>query len=205
MSKITSKISFPIIVAGLFVITAFIAIYHENMGTSFYIILAILAVYLFSFGIATAQSLSSPIKKILNRATDLRRGDLSGKIYIETKDELSDLANVLNEIAQDLANSRLQEEKTQKILDIKVHARTQALEETIHALERKIKNRTVELERIIQESSNLQGNIKNKETETSQLQQEINDLKQRLSKYEKSKKAEAKAKAPVKNKTKEDV
>jgi len=187
MAKLTMKIAVPIILAGVFAITVFISISYEELKPSFYIIIFFLVIYVFFFGLATGQSLSSPIKKLLNRATELSKGNLSSRAYLETKDELSELARVFNEIAEELESSRLQEENTEKSVGIKVKARTEALEETINALEQKVKNRTIELERLAEESNKLQMDAKNKGAETAQLKKELSDFKQKINKYSKAK------------------
>jgi methyl-accepting chemotaxis protein len=190
MPKLTSKIAFPIILAGLFAIAVFIAIDYEQLSFGFYVVLILFAVYVFFFGFAIGQSLTSPVKKLLDRATELSKGNFSSRAYLETKDELSELAKVFNKIAEELEQSRAQEESTEKSVDIKVRARTQALEETINALDQKIKNRTIELGRLVAKTEELEKQSKEKETETVGLKQELNNLKSRVVKYSKPKKKE---------------
>ena len=60
---------------------------------------------------------------------------------METKDELSDLAMAFNKIAEELQASHDQEANMEKAVGIKVTARTKEMEETINALEQKVKNR----------------------------------------------------------------
>jgi len=167
--------------------TVFIAIDYDRLDASFYIILLLLVIYVFFFGLATGQNLSSPIKKLLDKATELSKGNLSSRVYLETKDEFSDLANTFNKIAEELEVSHEQEANAEKSVGIKVKARTKELEETIDALEQKVKNRTIELERLIEESNRLQAEVKNKGTETAQLKQELNDFQQKVSSYDKPK------------------
>ncbi len=152
MAKLTIKIAVPVILSGIFAITIFIALNYEQLDPSFYIIFFLLILFVFFFGIAMGQNLVSPIKKLLNRAKELSNGNASNMVYLETKDELSELANTFNKIADELRASREQEKNIEKSIAIKVRARTQALEETINALEQKIKNRTIELERLLKES-----------------------------------------------------
>jgi len=180
MARLTSKVAIPIILVGLFAIAIFIAMDFEKLELSFYVVLFLLTVYVFFFGFAMGQSFASPIKKLLDRANELKRGNLSSRAYLETKDELSELAKVFNEIAEELEASRLQNENTEKSVDIKVRARTQALEETINALEQKIKNRTIELEKLIKESAFFQEQAKEKNVETAQLKQQLNSFKPKI-------------------------
>jgi methyl-accepting chemotaxis protein len=155
MAKIIFRIATPIIIAGFFVMMVFIALNYQNLSASFLIVFSLLAVYVFLFGFATGQELSSPIKQILNQANKLSEGDVTSKTYLEGKDELSEISRAFNKIADKLEESRIALEHTEKSVDIKVKARTQALEETINALEQKVKNRTIELERMIEESGKL--------------------------------------------------
>lgn len=183
MAKLSLKISLPIILAAAFAIIAFIAIYYEKLDSAFYLVLSLIAVYVFFFGFAIGQNFASPVKKLLERAIELSKGNLSSRVYLETKDELAELAKVFNKIADELQRSRVEEENAEKSVDIKVRARTQDLEETINALDQKIKNRTIELERLIKKSEELEKQSKEKEAETIGLKQELNNLKAKVGKY----------------------
>ena len=187
MSKLTQKIAVPIILVVLFAIAVFVAIYHDQLNWDFYVVFLFFVIYVFFFGIATGQSLSSPVKKILDRAKELSKGNLSSRIYLETKDEFAELAKAFNKIAEELETSHQNEASTEKSVDIKVKARTQALEETINALDQKVRNRTAELEKLVDKSNKLQSDAKNKETEVAQLKKELGDFKQKLGKVNKSK------------------
>ena len=180
ISNLSLKIAIPIIVAGIFIVTVFIALNYERLDINFYVVFALIIIYIFFFGFATGQRFAVPVKKLLKRATDLSEGDLTTKIYLETKDEFSDLAKIFNKIADKLEESRSKTETTEKSVDIKVKAKTQALEETINALEQKVKNRTLELQRIVDELRVIQQKTKNKEIETERLKKELNDLKKVL-------------------------
>jgi len=182
MSKLAIKVATPIILAGVFAITIFIALDYEKLGLSFFIVLLLLTLFVFFFGFSIGQSFSSPIRKLLERATELSKGNLSSRAYIETKDELAQLAKVFNEIAEELEESRSQGQNAEKSVDIKVRARTQALEETINALEQKVRNRTIEQERLLAETQKLQQQTKSKEKELSQLKEEFDSLKSKISK-----------------------
>jgi methyl-accepting chemotaxis protein len=187
MSKFTIRVAVPIVLVGIFAMVAFTALDYEQLPPDFYIFILFLTIYVFFFGLAIGQSLSSPIKKILDGATKLSKGNLSSRVYLETKDELSELAKTFNKIAEKLEVSHLQEENIEKSVGIKVKARTKDLEEIIDALEQKIKNRTIELERLTEELNKLQGAVKNKESETDQLKKELNNFKQKVNKYNKPK------------------
>lgn len=178
MLKISLKIAYPIILAGLFVIVAFVGFNYENLNINFYIIFFLLTVYIFLFGFATGQQFAGPVKELLQKAGDLSKGDLKSRFYLETKDELGELARIFNKIADEFEQSKNENESVEKSVDIKVKARTQALEETINALEQKVKNRTVELERIAKELEGFREQPK--ENEILELKNKIKGLKKEL-------------------------
>ncbi len=159
MAKLISKIALPIILAGIFAIAVFAALNYERGVLRFYIVILIFSVYVFSFGFATGQSLVSPLKQLLDRATELSKGNLSSRVYLETKDEFAELARVFNQIAEELQASREQGENVEKSVGIKVQARTQDLQEIINPLEQKVKNRTIELERLVKQLQSMQAEV----------------------------------------------
>jgi len=182
MSKISSKITVPIVLVGLFSIVIFVSLNYEQLGLTFYVVLLFLSVYIFSFGFAVGQNFSSPIKKLLEKATELSKGNLSSRVYLHTKDELSELANIINKIAEELEESHIDSKIIEKTADVKAKARTQVLEESVNALEQKVRSRTTELERILGESRILQRHIKEKETEITRLKKEITKLNSKIKK-----------------------
>ncbi|MDP2741710.1 MAG: HAMP domain-containing protein [bacterium] len=179
-SNVTFKIALPIIIIGIFTIVVFIALGANKPDLGFYIVVLILSVFIFLFGFATGQDRALPVKKLLKRATDLSKGDLTTRVYLETKDEFGELAQIFNKIAEELEESHSKAEKTEKSVDIKVRAKTQDLEETINALDQKVRNRTIELERIVNESDKLKEDVKNKEKEALDFKAELGQLKEKL-------------------------
>lgn len=180
ISNVTSKVALSIIIVGIFTIVVFIASGSNKLDVTFFVITLPLATFIFFFGFAMGQNFASPVKKILKRATDLSKGDLTTRVYLETKDEFGELAKIFNKIAEDMAESRSKAEKTEKVVDLKVRAKTQDLEEIINNLDQKFKNRTIELERIAGESENLKEQIKNREKQAVDLKMELNRLKEKL-------------------------
>ncbi|MCX6720835.1 MAG: HAMP domain-containing protein [Candidatus Staskawiczbacteria bacterium] len=162
MSKLITKITVPIILVGFFTIAIFIALNYEQLNSSFYIVFLLLVIFIFFFGLAVGQNFSSPIKKLLDRAKELSNGDISSQVFLETKDELSELASTFNKIAEELKISQEQERDMDKSVDIKVRAKTQVLEETIDALEQKVRNRTIEAERLVKRVNELEEELKSK-------------------------------------------
>lgn len=178
MAKISYRISVPVILAGFFAIVAFIALDYKRMSFSFYLLLLFIAIYVFFFGFATGQKFASPVKKLLERANELSKGDLSTRVYLETKDEIAELAKVFNKLAEELETSHIKEESMGKSIDIKVKAKTQELEETINALEQKVQNRTIELQRLVADLDKFKEESKIKEAEAIQLREEIRKMRE---------------------------
>jgi len=179
MMKLSYRISVPVILAGFFTIVAFIALDFQNLNLNFYILLFFIAIYVFFFGFATGQKFSSPVQKILDRAKEMSKGNLSTRVYLETKDEIAELAKVFNKLAGDLEESRNKEESTEKSVDIRVKAKTQGLEETINALEQKVQNRTIELQRVIADLNKLKEDATVKDSEVAKLREEVKKLEKR--------------------------
>ncbi|HCC59628.1 MAG: hypothetical protein A2402_03255 [Candidatus Staskawiczbacteria bacterium RIFOXYC1_FULL_37_43] len=180
MTKISYKISVPVILAGFFAVVAFLALDYKNINFSFYILLLFIAIYVFFFGFATGQRFASPVKKLLDRATEMSKGNLSTRVYLETKDEIAELAKVFNKLAGDLEESRNKEESTEKSVDIKVKAKTQGLEETINALEQKVQNRTIELQRVIGDLNKFKEEAITKDSEVVRLKEDVQKLEKRV-------------------------
>jgi methyl-accepting chemotaxis protein len=177
MNKIIFKVAIPIILAGFFVIIIFIALNYGSLSKEVYFVFIALSIYVFLFGFATGQSFSSPVKKLLKRATELSQGDLKTRVYLETKDEFGELSKIFNKIAQDLEESKQAGSRAEESIDIKVKAKTQALEETIVALEQKVKNRTLELDKVIKEIEKQRDEVKNKDGEIAELKVKIEEAK----------------------------
>src|SRR3989339_934808 len=177
MNKIIFKIAFPIILVGLFIIIIFIALNYGAMSKEVYFVFIALSIYVFLFGFATGQNFATPVKKLLKRATELSQGDLKTRAYLETKDEFGELSKIFNKIAQDLEESKQAGSRAEESIDIKVKAKTQALDETISALEQKVRNRTLELDKVIKEIERQRDEVKNKDEEIAKLKVQIEDAK----------------------------
>jgi methyl-accepting chemotaxis protein len=177
MNRLSYKISLPVILSGVFAVTIFIALNYQNANPQFYIVLLLLTLFTFFFGFATGQNLTSPIKELLDKAQQLSDGKLSTRVYLESKDELAELAKVFNRIAEELQMNDTERKKAEQFLDIKVRARTKDLEDTVNSLDEKVRNRSTELERMMKDSAALQAAIKEKEDEVVKLQQQLDDTK----------------------------
>lgn len=182
MAKLNTEITVPIILAGAFAAVVLLAVRNETMQPYLSLVVIFLVVYIFSFGIAIGQTISAPIKKILNKATEAANGNPTGRVYLDIKGELAELAEAFNKMSEELEASRQQAENTEKSVDIRVRAKTQDLEETISALEQKVRNRTAELQNIMKSLDKLQGQSSEKEQETANLKKQIKVIEEDLAK-----------------------
>ena len=102
----------------------------------FVIVMAILFTVLFTGRIL------KPLKQLLDIVQEVGKGNLDVKAGIKVRDEIGDLANEFNLMIDKLKTAReaIQEEKN--ILEIKVRARTNELQELAQSLDEKVKERT---------------------------------------------------------------
>lgn len=187
-NNIVFKIALPVVLTGIFVIVIFMALNPDELDLSFYIVIILVCIFVFFYGVLSGQKTATPVKKLLKRALELSGGDLTARVYLESKDEFEELARLFNKIAEELEKSRAEAVTTEKSIGLKVKAQTQEMEETINALEQKVKNRTIELERLNGDSEKFRQEIKNKEAESLQLKEEIEALRQKSGRSERPRK-----------------
>ncbi len=80
----------------------------QKAASSYYLIFIISGIALISalvIGILIDRSISNPINKLKNAAIKIRNGDLGTNIDITSKDEIGELSNEFNKMAQDLHKS----------------------------------------------------------------------------------------------------
>lgn len=177
MPKVLIKIAHPIVITGLFAIVIIMALNYEALNLNFYIVFFLLSIFIFLFGFATGQRFASPIKKLLEAADELTKGNLQSRFYLESRDELGDLAATFNKIAEKLEESREEIEKTERSTDLRVKAKTRLLEETINALEQKVKNRTIEAQKMSAELEKLREEFVRRDKETIDLKNQMTEMK----------------------------
>jgi methyl-accepting chemotaxis protein len=169
MSKIIYKVLFPILLASFFAIAIFIAIDYDQLRPESYLVLFLVVVTIFFFGYATGERFASPLRNLIEKANNINTENLGQKIYMDTRDEMEELAEIYNRLAEKLKESLDKEKAAEGSIDIKVRAKTQSLEETISALEQKVQNRTIELEKNLKEIEALRVQLKVKDAELTGL------------------------------------
>lgn len=180
MTKISFKVAYLIIIAGLFIIISIVAFNYQSLNSSFYTVVYLLVIYIFLFGFAAGHNFALPIKSLLQKADDLSKGDLKSRFYLKNKDELGELAKKLNKIAEDLEQSSVKNEASKESAGIKSKTRILILEEVINALDKKIKNRTLEFQKIAEDSEKLKKQLKLKNMEAVELKNQITRLEKKL-------------------------
>ncbi len=168
-TNIAFKVALPMVLAGMFIVVIFIAFNPQQMDMMFYIFVFLVFIFIFFYGFATGQRVAFPVKRLLKRAIDLSRGDLKSRFYMETKDEFGELAQIFNKIADELEQSRATEQNSEQAMDIKIRAKTQDMAETISVLEQKVRNRTAEMGRVMEELERIKAETKVKDDELEAL------------------------------------
>lgn len=86
-----------------------------------------------------------PLHSLTNACKKVRAGDLNVKSDIKSKNEIGELTETFNEMIKELQESHAALEEARDILEIKIQARTQELQELVKNQEETILERTEEL------------------------------------------------------------
>lgn len=170
MTKISLKIAYPIIITGLFIMVVFVSVTYDILSPNFYLVLIPLTAFLFLFGFAIGQRFASPVKEILKEADYLSKGNFKTRVSIDNNDELGQLAQIFNRIAEEFERSK----STIGSLDMKVKLRTKTLEEIIVVLEKKIKNRNAEFQRVVEDLERTKSQVAVRDQEIADLKKQTN-------------------------------
>lgn len=128
-------------------------IYVNIQNFKFQVLITLLIITVLSIFVSAliSRNVSRSIRKLLEGTKAISKGNFSYRIKISSKDELGELANSFNQMAQQLEKSHAILEESKKILEIRVKARTRELEELAQVLEDKVEARTKELQERIEE------------------------------------------------------
>ncbi len=165
MQKFSFKIAFSIILAGLFIVVCFAALNYDNLTTSFYIVSGLVVVFILFFGFAMGSSYAFPVKQLLKKADNIKKGDLKSRLNLHTKDEIEELSKTFNKITDDMEKSSLDMQDFKKSSEIKFKTKDIVSEKIIDALEEKIKNRTADLEKTMAELDRVKEQLMQKDRE----------------------------------------
>jgi HAMP domain-containing protein len=136
----------------------------------------------------------SPLLEIERGMEIFKKGNLSFRLIPKSKDEIGDLAEGFNQMAEKLeesykgleekvkeATKELEEAKT--VLEIKVAARTKELKELVERQEEIIRERTKELQEKIADLERFQKLAVGRELKMIELKKELEKLKEELENY----------------------
>jgi two-component system, NtrC family, sensor kinase len=82
-----------------------------------------------------SSSITKPLKELVRVTQHIAKGDLTQRIQIHTKDELSVLADAFNDMATQLQQTLALLEKQNEELEMRVQERTEALSQALHNLQ----------------------------------------------------------------------
>jgi len=169
INKYSLKISLSIILAGIFIIIAFVGYNYQTLNSNAYVILYLLIAFIFLFGFAAGQSITMPLRKLLESADGFSKGDLKRRADFNSNDEVGQLTKVFNKIAEAFEKKNTESEDAKKSFDIKLRTRILILEEVVNALDKKVKNRTFEFQKAVEELEKIKEQLKLKDGEIMNL------------------------------------
>ncbi|MDI6602512.1 MAG: HAMP domain-containing protein [Patescibacteria group bacterium] len=149
-----------------------------------FLVLTIIFIALISFYFA--KEVTNPLKHLREGAETIGKGNLDYRIKIKTGDEIEELANAFNKMAEDLKRSYTALEESKKVLEIKVAARTKELKELAEGLEEEVERRTKEVRERMEELEKFHRLAVGRELKMVELKKEIKKLKKELEKYKPS-------------------
>jgi HAMP domain-containing protein len=137
----------------------------------------IVLIFIFIISIYFSQLIVSPIKKLHKGIKIVTKGDLDYRVDIQTNDEIAELGEAFNQMAEELKKYHSASEESNAVLKIKVKARTKELEELAKSLEGKVKERTKELEKKLSELEKFHKLTVGRELKMIDLKKELAKLK----------------------------
>ena len=90
--------------------------------------------------------MTESIRRLSASAKEISKGDLTTRVEIKSHDEIGELADTFNEMAEELSVVKSELESRKDILEKQVGERTKELEESKISLEKSVQERTEELE-----------------------------------------------------------
>lgn len=173
MTKLARKIAFSIIIAGLFIIVSFSALNYQNLDRNYYMIISLLTIYICLFGLAMGQSFAKPVKTMLDNVNNMKNGNPKGRIDVTTKDEVEEVAKTFNKVTRGFEETKTNLEASRNQAEIKFKTKAILSDQIIDALEEKIKNRSLDLEKATKELEVSKEQLRLKNVEIEGLKKQV--------------------------------
>lgn len=126
-----------------------------------------------------AKRMGEPIDQLTKGAEIIGGGNLNYRIKIKTGDEIEELADSFNQMAENLEHFKLVIEESKANLEIKVEVRTKELRELTETLEEQVKERTKTLRERVNELERFHKLTIGRELRMIELKKEIKKNKKR--------------------------
>lgn len=108
-----------------------------NFMTNVVVIATIgLALFMVLLAFYFVRSLSKPVERLIKGAESLQAGNLSYRIPAFGRDEFSQVARSMNDMAREIARLRTNDQLAREQLEVQVSERTNDLQEALHRLEK---------------------------------------------------------------------
>lgn len=146
-------------------------------------VFSLLLVFVLLFGAISfylTKGIVRPIEELRKGIEIFREGDFNYRVEVKTGDEIEELANSFNQMAENLSQSYAALEEAKTVLEIKVKARTRELKELTEGLDEQVKERTKELQERVAELERFQKLVVGRELKMIELKKEIKKLKKKL-------------------------
>lgn len=166
-------------IAPLLLVSTAGLIYTRNVLQAYISLGIIASVFIAALIVAffLANRVVSPVEKIQKAFLEMGRGNLAYRVKVETGDEIEDLAEGLNQMAERLGKALTDLEEAKTTLEIKVEARTKELKELTDQQEEIIKQRTKEIKERMEELERFHRLAVGRELKMMELKEEIKKLK----------------------------
>ena len=104
---------------------------------SYFILISVISLVFISLaGFLLSKSITKPLSNLTNGVAEMGKGNLDYRIYINSKDEIEELANTFNQMAKDLKKSKAKLDEYNRELGGRVKERTEELQARVDELER---------------------------------------------------------------------
>ncbi len=149
---------------------------REAISQSILIAFLVLAMGFFA-SLALAEKMVKPIRFFIKGVKKIGAGNLNYRFRLKTRDEIAQLAEAFNRMTGQLQKSRKDLQEAKDVLEIRVKARTEELEEFARGLNEQVKERTKELSERLAELEKFHKLTVDREMKMIELKKEIKRLK----------------------------